>query len=183
MFFHKTCFPSACFTVMKWKLIKIKVLSFQQDKHPTTLYGECRLRCFECLIIQLQEQFKDTKRLIRSRKSKDILYNDQNKQDKMTNNDLQNTTQKTEDRSIGTPLKTMGEHKCFGRVSSSWSTCGTRRAALLTNLVRSHERGKDGLWLRQTKHMRGYLWHRYFVTVKQVVATVKLSTWWLQLNK
>jgi hypothetical protein len=40
-------------------LIKIKVLSFQQDKHPTTLYGECRLRCFECLIIQLQEQFKE----------------------------------------------------------------------------------------------------------------------------
>jgi hypothetical protein len=94
----------------------------------------------------------------------------------MTNNDLQNTTQKTEDRTIGTALKTMGEHKCFGRVSSSWSTCGTRRAALLTNLVRSHERGKDGLWLRQTKHMRGYLWHRYFVTDKQVVATVKLLT-------
>ena len=63
----------------------------------------------------------------------------------MTNNDLQNTTQKTEDRTIGTPLNTMGEHKCFGRVSSSCSMCGTRRAALLTNLVRSHERGKDGL--------------------------------------
>ena len=39
------------------------------------------------------------------------------------------------------------------------------------------------LWLRQTEHIRGHLWHRYSITVNQVkVATVKLSTWWLQLN-
>jgi hypothetical protein len=41
---------------------------------------------------------------------------------------------------------------------------------------------RSGLWLRQKEHIR-YLWHRYSVTVNQVmVATVKRSEWWLQLN-
>jgi hypothetical protein len=43
------------------------------------------------------EQFEDTKRVIKSRKSKDRQYNEQNKNIKMTNNDLQNTTEKTKD--------------------------------------------------------------------------------------
>ena len=38
---------------------------------------------------------EDTKRAIRSYKSKDREYNGQMKKDKWTNNDLQNTTQKT----------------------------------------------------------------------------------------
>ena len=34
------------------------------------------------------------------------------------------------------------------------------------------------------EHIRGQLWHRYSVTVNQVmVETVKFSKWWLQLNK
>ena len=41
--------------------------------------------------------FKDTNGIIRSRKSKDRQYNGQKKKDKRTNNDLQNTTQKTKD--------------------------------------------------------------------------------------
>jgi hypothetical protein len=45
------------------------------------------------------------------------------KKDKRTNNNLQNTTQKTTDWSTRTPLKTM----CSLRVISSWSTCDTRR--------------------------------------------------------
>jgi hypothetical protein len=33
------------------------------------------------------------------------------------------------------------------------------------------------------EHIRGDLWHRYSITVNQVmVASVKLSKWWLQLN-
>jgi hypothetical protein len=36
----------------------------------------------------------------------------------MTNNDLQNTTQKTDDRATRTPLKTDVELRCCGRVSS-----------------------------------------------------------------
>ena len=41
------------------------------------------------------------------------------------------------------PLKTGGELRCSGRVSSSCSTCGTRRVNLVTNLVISREWGKD----------------------------------------
>ena len=36
----------------------------------------------------------------------------------------------------------------------------------------------------QVDHIRSLLWHRYSVTVNQVmVATVKLSKWLLQLNQ
>jgi hypothetical protein len=44
-----------------------------------------------------------------------------------TNNDLQNITQKTEDWAAQTTLKTGGELRCSGRVSSSCSTCDTHR--------------------------------------------------------
>jgi hypothetical protein len=37
-----------------------------------------------------------------------------------------------------TPLKTGGELKCPGRVSSTCSTCGTRRIILVTNPVICH---------------------------------------------
>jgi len=46
---------------------------------------------------------------------------------KRTNNDLQNTTQKTKDRATRTPLKYGGELMCSGRVGSSWPTSGIRR--------------------------------------------------------
>ena len=65
---------------------------------------------------------------IRSRKSKDRQYNDQTKKkDKRTNNNLQNTTQKTRDRATSTPLN-VGVNSCApgsGRVSTSISTRGT----------------------------------------------------------
>ena len=50
-----------------------------------------------------------------------------NAKKKRTNNDLQNITQKTTD------LKTGGELRYFGRISSSCSTHGTRRITLITN--------------------------------------------------
>ena len=53
-----------------------------------------------------------------------------NGQRQMTNNDLQNTTQKTKDRATRTPIKTGCEHMCPGRVSSSCSTSGTRGVTL-----------------------------------------------------
>jgi len=46
---------------------------------------------------------------------------------------------KTKDRVTRTPLKTGGELRCFGRVSSSCFTSGTRRVNLVTNLVISRE--------------------------------------------
>ena len=51
-------------------------------------------------------KFEDAKGVIRDRKSKtDRHYNVQRKEDKGTNTDLQNTTQKIKDRETRTPLK------------------------------------------------------------------------------
>jgi len=44
-----------------------------------------------------EEKIEDTKEVIRIRKSKDRQYNGQQKKNKRTNNDLQNTSQKTKD--------------------------------------------------------------------------------------
>ena len=48
-------------------------------------------------------------------------------------------TYKTKDRVTRTPLKTGGELRFSGRVSSSCSTSGTRRVDLLTNPVISRK--------------------------------------------
>jgi hypothetical protein len=52
-------------------------------------------------------------------------------------------THKTKDRVTRTPQKTRGELTFSGRVGSSCFTSGTRRVNLVTNLVISHEWGKD----------------------------------------
>ena len=52
-------------------------------------------------------------------------------------------TLKTKDRVTRTPLKTRGELRCSGRVSSFCFTSGTRRVNLVTNPVISREWGKD----------------------------------------
>jgi hypothetical protein len=57
-----------------------------------------------------------------------------NEKYKKTNNDLQNTTQKTRDCATRTP-QTGGEHMCCGGVSRSYYSSGTRRVA-----VERHER-------------------------------------------
>jgi len=86
-------------------------------------------------------------------------------------------THKTKDRVTRTPLKTGGELRCSGRVSSSGSTNDIRRVNLVTNPVISCEWGKD--W-EVFEHIRGHLWHIYSITVNQVmVATVQFSKWWL----
>jgi hypothetical protein len=58
---------------------------------------------------------------------------------KRTNNDLQNTTQKTKDQVTRTLLKTGDELRYTGRVSSSCSTSGPHRVTLETNTVISLE--------------------------------------------
>ena len=52
-------------------------------------------------------------------------------------------TYKIKDRVTRTPLKTGGELRCSGRISSSCSTSGTRHVNLVTNPVISREWGKD----------------------------------------
>jgi hypothetical protein len=69
--------------------------------------------CSKCILRQLlspqfckcQTKFENTKGVSRSRKSKDRPYTGQKKQDKGTNNDLQNITWKTKDRATRTLLK------------------------------------------------------------------------------
>ena len=54
-----------------------------------------------------EEEFEDSKGIIRIRKSKnDRQHNGQKKKDKRTNNDLQIISHKTKDRVTRTPLKT-----------------------------------------------------------------------------
>jgi len=50
--------------------------------------------------------------------------------EKRQRNDLQNNTQKTKDQTTRTALKIKGEQMCSGRMSSSSSTCGSRRVNL-----------------------------------------------------
>ena len=70
---------------------------------------------------------------------------------------------------------------CPGRVTSACSNNDTRCVTLVINPVISFRR--KGLWLPQTEHTRGHLWHSYFVEVNQLmVSTVKLPKWWLQLG-
>ena len=52
-------------------------------------------------------------------------------------------TYKTKDRVTRTPVKTEGELRGSERVTSSCSTCGTRRVNLFTNPVISREWGKN----------------------------------------
>ena len=75
----------------------------------------------------IQEEIEDTKEVIRIvYRKKNRQHNGKKKKHKRTNNDLQNTTQKANDRVTRTPLKTGGELECCGRVSSPCSTSDTR---------------------------------------------------------
>ena len=59
---------------------------------------------FKVLNPLLEEKFEDTKDVIRSCESKDREHNGRKKKDERTNNDLQNITQKSEDRATQTLL-------------------------------------------------------------------------------
>jgi hypothetical protein len=75
-----------------------------------------------------QEEFKDTKGVMRIHKSKNNRQNNgQKKKDKQRST---KHTHKTKDRVTRTPLKTGGELVCSGSGSSSCSTSGTRRVNL-----------------------------------------------------
>ena len=61
---------------------------------------------FACQLHIRIEKFKNTKVVIRGRNAKwGRQYNGKKKKNKRTNNDLQNTTQKTKDRPTQTPAK------------------------------------------------------------------------------
>ena len=80
--------------------------------------------------------FVDNKGAIKGRKSK--KHRKCNHQ-KKRNNDQQNTTQKTKDRTTPIHLNNWDERMRSGRVSSFYSTSGNRRVNLVTHQVISHE--------------------------------------------
>jgi hypothetical protein len=65
------------------------------------------------------------------------------KKNKRKKNYLQNITQKTKDRATHIPLKTGGEFRCFGRVSSSdrhdWFLYQMNDTAFCVYLVHTHD--------------------------------------------
>ena len=86
----------------------------------------------------IEEEFEETKVVIRSRTSKDRQRND-HKKDERTNNEVQNTTQETKDRATRTPPNTGGELMCSGRVNSFFPTSyNPARVAPVTNPVIRH---------------------------------------------
>ena len=84
------------------------------------------------------------------RNGQDRQDNGQKIKDNMTNNDLPTITQKNKDRAIRTPLITGDELKYSGRVSSSFSTSGTRRVTLVTKPVIIYKGGKDRIMIMTT---------------------------------
>ena len=87
-------------------------------------------------MLQKEEEFEDTKVVIRIRISKkNKQHNGQKKKYKRTNNNLQNTMHKAKDQVTQTPLKIGDELMFSGRVTSSCSTSGTRRVNLVTSPV------------------------------------------------
>jgi len=87
--------------------------------------------------LRKKEKFQTTKGVMRSRV--DRWGTTQMNMDKRTNNDQQNTTQKTKDCETRTPLKTGVNSGAPEMVSTSYSTSGTRCLTLLTNPKIGHE--------------------------------------------
>ena len=80
------------------------------------------------VVVTTQEEFEDTKGVIKIRISKTTQW----PKEKVQKDKQRSTkhTHKTKDRVTRTPLKMGVERRCSGRVSSSWSSCGIRRVNL-----------------------------------------------------
>ena len=95
----------------------------------------------------IEEEFEDTKGVIRIRISKkNRQHNGQKKKNRQHNGQKKKYkqrstkhTHKTKDRVTLTPLESGGERRFSGRVRSSCSTTDTRRVNLVTNPVTSRE--------------------------------------------
>ena len=87
----------------------------------------------------MEEEFEDTKVVIRILISKSRRHNGQKKKRQKDKQRSTKHVHKIKDRVTRTPLKTGGKLRCSRRVSSSCSASGTRRVNLVTNPVISHE--------------------------------------------
>ena len=82
-------------------------------------------------------------------------HNGQNIMAKRKMAKVKTTIYKTKDRATGTPLKTWGELKWSGRVSSSCSTCGPVVLPLLQTRWYVMNEVRTGLLSRHVKHICG----------------------------
>jgi hypothetical protein len=78
---------------------------------------------------------------------------DQKKNDKKTNNDLQNIARKAKDRAQLT-LQNGSECRCSGKIDSSCSTSCTHR---VTRFIHAMSGERMGLRFRQTDHLNVHL--------------------------
>jgi hypothetical protein len=114
-------------------------------------YKRQYFHCPNC--VSLQEESEDTKEIIRIRKSKkDRQHNGHNNSTKGQRSTKH--THNTNDRVTRTPLKTGGELRCSGRVSSSCSTSGPRRVNLVKNplillSISNNKYNQDGIYYWQ----------------------------------
>ena len=100
----------------------------------------------------LYESFEYTTGVIRSRKSRDRSHNgEKGKEQTMTYKTLH---RKLKIEIYTNPTKIRGDPGCSGKVSSSCSTCGTRRVTLVTDL-----------WLVINEETTGYFFNLYFVFI------------------
>ena len=123
LIFLMLCIACCSPLTIQWLVLSWNSVSELQD----------RASCMILSALVIQEEFGYTKKVIIiciSKKNKQ--HNGQKKKDKGKNNDQQNTIHKTEDRVTRIPLKTGSEHRCSGRIRSSFSTSGTRRVNLVT---------------------------------------------------
>ena len=99
------------------------VINLERETHLccSTFYSFVLRLCVYCECFDI-EVFEDTKEVIGIHKSKkNRKHNGQKKKDKGANNYLH----KTKDRATRNPLKTRGQLKSAGKVSSSCSTSNT----------------------------------------------------------
>ena len=141
------------------------------------------------LVFVLKEEFEDTKGVIRIRISKkNRKHNGQKKRYKRTNNNLQNIqhTHQTKDRVTRTPLKTGGELRCSGRVSSSCSTSGTRCVNLVTNPVRTVGKIFNQVNPGPQLHFKIYFLqsshNEFSVSIKEHQVVFKINFHWVIIN-
>jgi PHD/YefM family antitoxin component YafN of YafNO toxin-antitoxin module len=119
---------------------------------------------------------KDEPNIVLMRKSQWNIKQEDIKLDKMnkTNHTIIWGAQEGKDRATRNPLKTAGELRCPRRFRSSYSTCGISGVTIVTNLVISHEGGKENGIVITT--IATYPVHNV------MVAYIRRSKWWLQLN-
>ena len=117
---------------IKFESSKVFIKSPKTSFHETI--GRVTVTQYMYIVCEMLEYFKG---VIRNPKlKKERRYNNQRKKCKRTNNDIQNTTQKTQKTNL---TNKWGELRCSERVNSSCSTGDIRGVALVTIPAISHE--------------------------------------------